>query len=102
NGMSLKHFASQGQHKTFLVALKVAEFFFLKERCSETPVFLLDDVFSELDEYRSKKLLTLAESLGQIFITTTSEKIFGGAEWNNERRKFFIRGGAIDNEVLAA
>ena len=102
NGMSLKHFASQGQHKTFLVALKVAEFFFLKERCSETPVFLLDDVFSELDEYRSKKLLTLAESLGQIFITTTSEKIFGGAEWNNERRKFFIRSGAIDNEVLAA
>jgi DNA replication and repair protein RecF len=102
NGMSLKHFASQGQHKTFLVALKVAEFFFLKERCSETPIFLLDDVFSELDEYRSKKLLSLAESLGQIFITTTSEKIFGGAEWNNERRKFFIKNGNIAKEQITA
>lgn len=102
NGMSLKHFASQGQHKTFLVALKVAEFFYLKERCNETPVFLLDDVFSELDEYRSKKLLSVAESLGQIFITTTSEKVFGGAEWNNERRKFFIRNGAVVSEAVAA
>ena len=100
--MSLKHFASQGQHKTFLVALKVAEFFFLKERCNETPIFLLDDVFSELDEHRSKKLLSLVESLGQIFITTTSEKIFGGAEWNNERRKFFIKSGEVAQEPVAA
>jgi recombinational DNA repair ATPase RecF len=60
-------------------------------------VFLLDDVFSELDEHRSKQTAHLAESFGQIFITTTSEKMFGGAEWNNERRKFFIRNGAIDN-----
>lgn len=102
NALSLKHFASQGQHKTFLVALKVAEFFYLKERCHETPVFLLDDVFSELDEHRSKKLLTVAESLGQIFITTTSEKMFGGAEWNQERRKFFIRNGTIAGEALTA
>jgi DNA replication and repair protein RecF len=102
NGMSLKHFASQGQHKTFLVALKVAEFFYLKERCNETPVFLLDDVFSELDEHRSRKLLTVAETLGQIFITTTSEKVFGGAAWNDERRKYFIRNGTIAGEAVAA
>ena len=102
NGLSLKQFASQGQHKTFLIALKVAEFFFLKERCNETPIFLLDDVFSELDEYRSKKILLLAESLGQIFITTTSEKIFGGAEWNSKRKKFFIKNGETVNELLAA
>lgn len=102
NGLSLKHFASQGQHKTFLVALKAAEFFFLKERCNETPVFLLDDIFSELDDYRSKKMLVLAESLGQIFITTTSEKMFGGAEWNAERKKFFIQNGAVVNEAVEA
>ncbi len=100
NGKSLKHFASQGQHKTFLIALKIAEFFFLKERCNETPIFLMDDVFSELDEYRTEKLLSLAESLGQIFITTTSEKIFGGTEWNNERKKFFIHSGALVNEAI--
>jgi DNA replication and repair protein RecF len=102
NGLSLKQFASQGQHKTFLIALKIAEFFFLKERCNETPIFLLDDVFSELDEYRSKKILLLAKSLGQIFITTTSEKIFDGTEWNSERRKFFIKNGETMNELLAA
>jgi DNA replication and repair protein RecF len=101
NGMSLKHFASQGQHKTFLVALKVAEFFYLKERCNETPVFLFDDVFSELDEYRSQKLLTVVESLGQTFITATGEATFGGAEWNNDRRKFFIKNGAVIKEAIA-
>jgi DNA replication and repair protein RecF len=102
NGTSLKQFASQGQHKTFLIAMKVAEFFFLKERCNETPIFLLDDVFSELDEHRSKKILALAETLGQIFVTTTSERIFGGAEWNSERKKFFIKNGDTVNELLAA
>lgn len=102
NGMQLKHFASQGQHKTFLVALKAAEFFYLKERCSETPVFLLDDVFSELDENRSRKLLSLVESLGQTFITATSEKLFGGAHWNKQRRKFLIKDGAVVNDAIAA
>lgn len=103
NGMPLKQYASQGQHKTFLVALKVAEFFYLKERCNETPLFLLDDVFSELDEQRSQKLLSVVESLGQTFITTTSEKVFGGAaEWNDERKKFYIHSGAIVKDVLTA
>ncbi|MBI2429006.1 MAG: DNA replication/repair protein RecF [Ignavibacteriales bacterium] len=102
NGMQLKHFASQGQHKTYLVALKVAEFFYLKERCNETPVFLLDDVFSELDENRSQKLLSLVESLGQTFITATGEKMFGGVHWNKQRRKFFIKDGAVVNEAMAA
>lgn len=102
NGMQLKHFASQGQHKTFLVALKAAEFFYLKERCNETPVFLLDDVFSELDERRSQNLLSLVESLGQTFITATSEKVFGGARWNKERRKFTIRDGSVVNDSVAA
>ena len=102
NGLQLKHYASQGQHKTFLVALKAAEFFYLKERCNETPVFLLDDIFSELDEYRSQKLLNLVESLGQTFITATSEKIFGGTNWNTEKRKFLLSNGRIVNEALAA
>lgn len=102
NGLHVKHFASQGQHKTFLVAMKVAEFFYLKERCSENPVFLLDDVFSELDETRSQKLLSLAESLGQTFITATSEKVFGGATWSAERKKFHIANGSVMNGKKAA
>jgi DNA replication and repair protein RecF len=76
NRLGLKAFASQGQHKTFLVALKVAEFFYLRERCQETPVLLLDDVFSELDNPRSEKLLSLTANLGQTFITATDERRF--------------------------
>ncbi|MBI3006388.1 MAG: DNA replication/repair protein RecF, partial [Ignavibacteriales bacterium] len=71
NNMDARQFASQGQHKTFLVALKIAEFNYMKDACQETPVFLLDDVFSELDEHRSQRLIQATQSLGQTFITTT-------------------------------
>lgn len=102
NGMPLKQYASQGQHKTFLVALKVAEFFYLKDRCSETPIVLLDDVFSELDEMRSRELMSLVATLGQTFITATGESVFGGTEWNSERRKFMVQNGSVIAEKIAA
>jgi recombinational DNA repair ATPase RecF len=58
-------------------------------------VILLDDVFTELDDTRSRKLLALIDSLGQSFITTTSEQVFHGAiRWNDARRKFSILNGA--------
>jgi DNA replication and repair protein RecF len=99
NGLQLRAYASQGQHKTFLVALKIAEFFYLKDRCAETPVILLDDVFTELDDTRSRKLLALIDSLGQSFITTTSEQVFHGAiRWDDARRKFSILNGAAAYE----
>jgi DNA replication and repair protein RecF len=100
--MPLKQYASQGQHKTFLVALKVAEFFYLKDRCSETPIVLLDDVFSELDEMRSRELMSLVATLGQTFITATGESVFGGTEWNSERRKFMVQNGSVIAEKIAA
>ena len=71
-----RKFASQGQHKTFLVALKLAEFFYLKERRRETPIMLLDDVFSELDEHRADRLIDFISSLGQTFLTSTYMQIF--------------------------
>ena len=71
-------YASQGQHKTLLVAMKLAEFQYLREACGETPMLLLDDVFSELDEQRANQLLELAASgnLGQTFITSTEASRF--------------------------
>ncbi len=71
NGLDVRKYSSQGQHKTFLIALKLAEFVYLKELRGETPIVLLDDVFSELDGERTNKLLTRLNSLGQTFITTT-------------------------------
>lgn len=96
DGISVQHYASQGQHKTMLVALKIAEFFYLKERREETPIFLLDDVFSELDEQRSTSLLKTVTPLGQIFITTTDESVFhGSVEWNGFNKKIYVERGTV-------
>ena len=94
NGISVQNYASQGQHKTLLVALKVAEFFYLKERSEERPILLLDDVFSELDAHRSRHILEMIGSLGQTFITSTSETVLQNfITWNENNRKFYIQNG---------
>ena len=94
NGISAQKYASQGQHKTLLVALKVAEFFYLKERSEEAPILLLDDVFSELDEHRSKHILEMIGALGQTFITSTSETVFQNLiSWDERNRKFYVEKG---------
>jgi len=96
NGLSVKAYASQGQHKTFLVALKIAEFFYLRERCRETPILLLDDVFSELDAQRSEKLLALTSNLGQTFITATDERRFPSvANTKNGIARYYVHQGKV-------
>lgn len=69
----VKKFASQGQQKTYLIALKLAQLEFLKVIKNITPILLLDDVFDKLDENRVGQLLELVNSneFGQIFITDT-------------------------------
>jgi len=69
----LKNFASQGEHKTFLIALKLSEYEYLKEKKSTSPVLLLDDVLSELDEGRVSEIISHLKKYGQIFLTTTDE-----------------------------
>lgn len=99
NGLDLRKFASQGQHKTFLVALKLGEFFYLKERCDETPIVLLDDVFSELDEHRSLKLLRYVEELNQTFVTSTTPQLFDHLLARSGKHKLFkIQNGALVEE----
>ena len=75
NNQEIRKYASQGQHKTFLIAMKIAEYHLLKELCTEVPIVLLDDVVSELDEERTRRLINQVAGLGQTFITTT-EKTF--------------------------
>lgn len=74
-GRPLKKFASQGQRKTFLLALKLAQFEFLRRKKGSTPILLLDDIFDKLDKQRVNKLVELLtkESFGQVFITDTDE-----------------------------
>lgn len=71
HGFYLKNFASQGEHKTFLIALKLAEFDITREKTNENPVMLLDDVLSELDSERVTKIISYLKDFGQIFLTTT-------------------------------
>jgi DNA replication and repair protein RecF len=72
---SLKKSGSQGQQKTFLVALKLAEFEFIRKLTKIPPILLLDDIFDKFDASRVKQIINLvAENhFGQIFITDTNE-----------------------------
>lgn len=71
NNIILRSFGSQGQHKTFQTALRFAEFFYLKNATAKTPIFLLDDVFGELDAFRAGKISNYLKEVGQAFITLT-------------------------------
>lgn len=70
-GYPLRKYGSQGQQKSFLMALKLAQFRMLAEHTQERPILLLDDLFDKLDIGRVQRLLSLvsAEEFGQIFIT---------------------------------
>jgi len=72
---SLKKNGSQGQQKTFLVALKLAEFEFIRKLMEVPPILLLDDIFDKFDAYRVKQIIRLVaeNNFGQIFITDTNE-----------------------------
>ncbi|MEX0315828.1 MAG: DNA replication/repair protein RecF [Allomuricauda sp.] len=69
----IKKFGSQGQQKSFLIALKLAQFHFIKEQAKTTPILLLDDIFDKLDEHRVTQIVGLVdnENFGQIFISDT-------------------------------
>lgn len=99
NGAAARDTASQGQHKSLLIALKFAEFIYLQEIRNETPVILLDDIFSELDERRKAFTLQLIlDNNAQTFITTTnsSEIILDGFAVNP--KYIFVDGGQIYQE----
>ena len=99
NGISAQRYASQGQHKTLLVALKVAEFFYLKDRRGESPMFLLDDLFSELDQERSRRIVNLLGTLSQTIVTTTDDAMFAGSMISSgQNKRFFIDKGTCREE----
>ncbi|HET8854309.1 MAG TPA: DNA replication and repair protein RecF, partial [Salinimicrobium sp.] len=72
-GHPIKKFGSQGQQKSFLISLKLAQFDFIKEESGSTPILLLDDIFDKLDEQRVTHIVDMVatDELGQIFISDT-------------------------------
>ena len=95
----IKKFGSQGQKKTYLVALKLAQFDFMKEISGLMPVLLLDDIFDKLDKGRVEQIVKLVadDHFGQIFITDTNrehlDQMIAGLE--TESRIFTISDGAV-------
>ncbi|WP_293873254.1 DNA replication and repair protein RecF [Flavobacterium sp.] len=73
NNYPIKRFGSQGQQKSFLIALKLAQFDFVKKQSGEKPILLFDDIFDKLDEFRVGKIIEMVnqEEFGQLFISDT-------------------------------
>jgi DNA replication and repair protein RecF len=73
DGHPVKKFGSQGQQKSFLIALKLAQFDYMQQQQGVPPIVLLDDIFDRLDQERVAKIVSLlsAADFGQIFISDT-------------------------------
>ncbi|SEK71482.1 DNA replication/repair protein RecF [Parapedobacter koreensis] len=103
--MPLKKFGSQGQQKSFLIALKLAQYSFLYKQKAFKPLLLLDDIFDKLDEGRTRKLMQMvsADDFGQIFLTDTDavriNRIF--EEINRKVCVFEINGGVVNQLEVA-
>ena len=99
-GYPIKREGSQGQNKTYMIALKLAQFDFLKRTGSRTtPLLLLDDIFDKLDARRVEHIVEIVsgDAFGQIFITDTNrenlDKILARSQGNY--RIFNVEGGNI-------
>jgi DNA replication and repair protein RecF len=100
HGMPMKKFGSQGQQKSFLIALKLAQYTFLTQKKGFKPLLLLDDIFDKLDEGRVTKLMQMVSNndFGQVLITDTSisrvQNIFEAI--NVDVKLFKVAEGNID------
>lgn len=99
SGYPIRKFGSQGQRKTYLVSLKLAQFDFMKQISGLTPILLLDDIFDKLDKERVEQIVKLVadDHFGQIFITDTNrehlDQMIVGLE--TESRIFTISSGNV-------
>ena len=93
DGYPIKKFGSQGQQKSYLVALKLAEFDFVKMQSKLTPMLLLDDIFDKLDEKRVSRIIALVNdaAFGQLFISDThAERTEKVIKKTNQSYKMFV------------
>ena len=99
SGYPLRKFGSQGQQKSFLIALKLAQFEIITQRTNLLPILLLDDIFDKLDMTRVERLITLVSDskFGQIFISDSNkvrlETILAGI--NKDYKLFEVESGVV-------
>ncbi|WP_345954888.1 DNA replication/repair protein RecF [Mucilaginibacter sp. PAMB04168] len=101
--MPLKKFGSQGQQKSFLIALKLAQYSYLQQQKGFKPLLLLDDIFDKLDEHRITKLMQLVSNheFGQVFITDASASRVTGIfkQINVDVKLFNVNKGEVTEVV---
>ncbi len=97
-GYPMKVTGSQGQGKSFVVAMKLAQYMFLKAESGKKPLLLLDDVFDRLDATRVENIIKIVSSdeFGQIFITDTSRNKVDGLLEGREAEIFRVNEGVIE------
>lgn len=95
NSNDLKKYGSQGQNKTFQVTLRFAQFFYLKDKLGRVPIFLMDDVFGELDTYRASKISHYLRDIGQVFVTLTDLADFSSLKRTEEDSVINVNNGAV-------
>ena len=91
NEKSAKHFASQGQQRSAILSMKLAECNIFKQRCGHYPSLLLDDIMSELDKGRQTYIIKNIHEI-QLFITCCDEDNINGFE---NGKRFFVENGTI-------
>lgn len=96
NNNQLRAFGSQGEHKTFQVALRFAQYFYLKEKLNRTPIILLDDVFGELEAKRASAISDHLQDLGQTFVTLTDFSNFSLFEKKSNNLIINIKDGTAN------
>ena len=100
NGFPIKKFGSQGQQKSFLISLKIAQFEYTYKKKKYKPLLLLDDIFDKLDINRVQQLMKLVSrnEFGQIFITDTNQERIQNIfkEIEVERNLFMVNEGNIE------
>ncbi len=96
----IKKMGSQGQKKTYLVALKLAQFDFVKEISGLKPILLLDDVFDKFDQHRVEQIIKVVagEQFGQIFLTDTNREHLDSIikKMNTDFRIFNVEAGKVE------
>ncbi len=101
NEFPLKKFASQGQLKSFVLAMKLAQYEFLKSIKNKSPILLLDDIFDKLDKNRVEHLISLLINgdFGQVFITDTHENRIQEIieKFGSNFNKFVIESGTANS-----
>ncbi|GLC90124.1 DNA replication/repair protein RecF [Lysinibacillus piscis] len=95
NDYDVQTYGSQGQQRTTALSLKLAEIELIKQETNETPILLLDDVLSELDDYRQSHLLNTIQGEVQTFVTTTSVDGIHHATMEHAQL-FHVKQGAIE------